>query len=246
MAESKHTRKGKCRFPSLMRVGSAIAAFRPGYGEEELPDGIERPSEDEIRDALAGLPAEMTWDWAAPRLVPLFERGYAEGITGDPMVNTVTALGVGIGFGIDLGPMLGRVTRSLATRWEVSVEQLETAAFARLAEVASTVTARDLQPVVDRGHFYRALGVPHGWASSMVLAGEDHLTRIFGPHDQVFIAPARHALLAFNAGTPSRAIVEITIQMESLDPHPLQMDPFVLIDGTLSWDGQREQLEDVL
>lgn len=32
----------------------------------------------------------------------------------------------------------------------------------------------------------------------------------------------------------------------SLDPHPLQMDPFAMIDGTLSWDGQREQLEDVL
>lgn len=246
MAESKHTRKGKRRFPSVMRVGNAVATFRPGFGEEEVPDGVERPSEDEIRDALAGLPAEMTWDWARPRLVPLFERGYAEGVAGDPMINTVTALGVGIGFGIDLGPMLARVTRSLAERWEVSVEQLETAAFSHLAEVASTVTGRDLQPVVHQGHFYRALGVPHGWASSMVLAGEEELTRIFGPQDQVFTAPARNSLFAFDASTPSRAIAEITIQFEALDPHPLEMDPFVLLDGTLSWDGQREQLDEVL
>lgn len=245
MAESKHTRKGKRRFPSVMRIGNAVATFRPGFGQEELPDGVERPSEDEIRDALAAIPPDMNWEWARPRLVPLFEQGYAEGTTGDPMINTVSALGVGIGFGIDIGAGLARVTRSLAQRWEVSVEQLESAAFAHLAGVAASVTPRDLQPVVLRGHMVRALGEPQGWASSMVLAGEEELTRIFGPQDQVFTTPARNSLFAFDATTPPRAIAEITIQFEALDPHPLEMDPFVLAGGTLSWDGLRAELEDV-
>jgi hypothetical protein len=58
--------------------------------EEEEADGVELPSEEEIEAALSVTPEELTWDWAAPRLIPLFERDYAEGFAGDPMVNTVS------------------------------------------------------------------------------------------------------------------------------------------------------------
>lgn len=199
-------------------------------------DGIE-PSIDEIEAALAEMPDELDWEWSSRRLIPLFERGYAEGVTGDPMVNTMTPLGVGIGFGIDLGPMMARVTRSMGQRWEASVEQIERAAFAHLADVVAGVSPSDVQPIVLQGHFFRALTVPLGWSSSVVLAGDSELIRIFGTRDAFFTAPTRHSLLAFGLGTPTRVVAGITVECELQDPHPLQLDPFLMADGLLQWEG---------
>lgn len=195
------------------------------------------PSMEEIEAALEQVPEELSWEWASRRLIPIFERGYGEGIDGDPMINAVTPLGVGIGFGIDFGPVFGRVTRSMALRWEASVEQLRRAAFAHLADTAATVTGADLQTVVHRGHLFRALGTPAGWASSVVLAAEAELVRIFGVRDAIFTAPSRGSLLAFGPGTPAHAVEEVTWALESMDPNPLGLEPFELTDGALRWAG---------
>ncbi len=211
--------------------------------DQEAQDGVEVPSPEEIEAAFQGIPEDLNWEWASRRLIPIFERGYAEGVAGDPMVNTVTSLGVGIGFGIDFGPVFGRVTRSMAQRWEASVEQIEHLAFAHLAEVAATVRQRDLQSVVHHGHLFRALGEPGGWASSMVLAGADELTRIFGSRDATFVAATRNSLLAFGPGTPERAIDQITFMLESADPNPLRIEPFVMEDGVLRWEGAELDLD---
>jgi hypothetical protein len=213
--------------------------------DEEATDGVELPSDDEIDAALSAAPDELSWEWARPRLIPLFERGYSEGFAGDPMVNSVSHLGVGIGYGIDFGPVLGRVTQSMARRWETSVEQLEHAAFAHLAEVVATIGRGDLQTVVHRGHFFRALGKPGGWASSVVLADASELIRIFGTPDAIFTVPARNSLLAFGPATPAHAVAEVTVQLESMDPHPLQLDPFVMEDGALRWEGLSPDLDDL-
>lgn len=227
----------KQRSHRLIRAGDRTMTF---VHEPDAPgDGIQ-PSDEEIEAALAQLPEELDWEWSRSRLIPLFERGYAEGVGGDPMLNTSTALGVGIGFGIDLGPMIARVTRSMCQRWEASLEQIERAAFAHLAEVVAGVGPSDVQAIVVQGHFFRALTVPPGWASSVVLAGEAELTRIFRTRDAVFTAPTRQSLLAFGPGTPARAAAQITIECELQDPHPLQLDPFLMADGVLQWEGALE------
>ena len=203
--------------------------------------GVETPSVDEVEAALAAVPEDLNWDWAVGRLIPLFERGYVEGVPGDPMLNSVTTLGVGIGFGIDFGPALGRVTRSMAQRWEASLEQIEAAAFSHLAEVVATLRPADVQPVVVQGHFFRVLPQPPGWASSVILAGERELIRIFGTRDAFFTAPSRHSLLCFGTGTPARVVAAITVECELEDPHPLRLDPFVMEDGVLRWEGTLEE-----
>jgi hypothetical protein len=229
----------------LIRAGDRVMTFVPPAGSN-ISDGIELPSEAEINAALDTVPEDVTWDWVSPRLIPLFERGYSEGFPGDPMINTPTSLGVGIGFGIDFGPAFGRVTRSMAERWEASVEQIEHAAFAHLADVAASITRADLQSVVHQGHYVRALGVPAGWASSVVLAGADELIRIFGTRDVIFTAPTRGALLAFAPATPTRAIADVTVQLETADAHPLLLDAFVLDDGELHWGGMVSEVVDAI
>lgn len=200
-------------------------------------DGVEMPSWAEIEAALSQVPEEVSWDWAAPRLIPLFERGYGEGVDGDQMVNSVSRLGLGIGYGIDFGPVFGRVTVSMARRWEASAEQIEHAAFAHLADAAAAVGRSALQSVVHRGHLFRALGTPAGWASSVVLAEPGDLIRLLGTRDAILTVPARGSLLAFGPGTPLRVVDEVTLELESLDPHPLRMEPFVMADGVVRWLG---------
>ena len=100
--------------------------------------------------------------------------------------------------------------------------------------------------MVHRGHFFRVLGRPDGWASSIVLAGEIELARIFGAGDAIFTAPARSSLLAFAPATPARVVAEVTFQLESVDPHPLGLDPFVMEDGVLRWQGLDTDLDGVI
>jgi hypothetical protein len=209
--------------------------------DEDVDDGIVLPSAAEIEAALSEIPEELSWDWAAPRLMPLFERGYGEGVAGDPMVTSLSELGVGIGYGIDFGPVIGRVTRSMAERWEASGEQIEHAAFAHLADVVAGISRSAVQPAVHHGHLVQALGQPGGWASSVILAGAAEVSRIFGTRDATFTVPARNALLAFGPGTPARAVAEITVQLESMDPHPLELDPFVMEGGVLRWSGLADE-----
>lgn len=228
------------RAQRLIRAGDRTMTFVPEVDPDDH-DGLELPSEAEIEAALATAPEDLGWDWASERLIPLFERGYGEGVPGDPMVNSVSQLGVGIGYGIDFGPCVGRVTQSMAQRWEASLEQIEHAAFAHLAAVVTGLDATALQRVVVRGHLVRALGEPGGWASSVILAGEAELGRIFATRNAIFTAPARHALLAFAPGTPAQTVAEITLQLEAMDAHPLELEPFVLTDGVLRWEGLTEE-----
>ena len=237
MAQSKHRRKGRNRLPATISSGKMSATLSPEFRTRQATPGVSIPDERELRDALATIPDDFDWDWARTRLVPLFERGGAEGTVGDPMINALTSLGVGIGFGIEIGPMLARVTKSMAQRWETSVEQIEHVAFDNLQRAVAEVDRRDLQPAVFNGHMLRALPNPQGWASSVILAGEAAVTRIFGEQDQIFTTPTRGVLLAFDAQVPMRAVMDVTVALEELDPHPLMLEPFVLRDGGLIWAG---------
>ncbi len=245
MALSRRRRKAKeHRGHRVVHAGDRTMTFIPPPAADD--DGVELPSREEVELALSQVPDDLSWDWVAPRLIPLFERGYTDGITGDPLVNSVSHLGIGIGYGIDFGPVFGRVTHGMAERWEASVEQIEHFASSRLAGVTATIRPADLQSVVHRGHFFRALGIPGGWASSIVLAAEAELIRIFGTDDAIFTAPARSSLLAFAPATPRRVVEEVTFQLENADPNPLQLDPFVMEGGVLRWLGLDPGLDEVI
>ena len=244
MATSKHRRKGRNRLPSRINVGKSVATLSPEFRARDSGPGVIDPTAAELREAMASIPEELDWEWARGHIVPLFERGGPEGTPGDPMINSLTPVGVGIGFGLQVGVMFVRVTRSMAQRWETSVEQIEREAFANLANAVSKVSSRDLQPAVFNGHMLRGLGEPGGWASSVILAGEDEVARIFGGHDQVFTTPGRNVLVSFDARVPMRAIADMTVGLEDLEPHPLLLEPFLLQDGRLTWAGTVPEEED--
>lgn len=73
------------------------------------------------------------------------------------------------------------------------------------------------------------------WASSLLLV-PDQLMRLFGSTNQVFGAPGRSLLISLPLRTPSEIVAHILIDLEMGQTWPLMLDPFVLLDGRLSWD----------
>lgn len=238
MKKTKRRQQAAPPKPSRVTAGGHVLTFSDAYRSQEAMPGVLVPSEDEVIAAFDGVPADLTWEWAAPRLTPLFERGDGARIPGDPNVNVVTPLGVAIGFGVEIGPTFARVTRSMLQRWEARLEQVETAAFEHLGRVAAGLTRSDVQHAVYRGHLMHALVEPGGWASSVILAGEAVLTRIFGDHAQTLAVPTRNQLVSFDATTPLGVVFDVCELQEMSDPHPLRLEPFFLQDGELRWAGR--------
>ena len=222
------------------------AVLSDAFRSQEPTPGTTVPSEAELRRAFESIPEDLNWEWARPRLTPLFERADSDGVPGDPALHTVTPLGVAVGYGIEAGPTFLRVTESMAQRWEANLEQIETAAFEHLARAVRAVGPRQLQHAVHRSHMARCLPEPGGWASSAILAGEEEVRRIFGGHDQVLTVPTRNMILSFDASVPAHAVASVTAMMEDADPHPLLLDAFALVDGRLCWTGLAALAEDEL
>jgi hypothetical protein len=237
MAESKHRRKGRSRLPAVIRVGDRTAEVSSEFRRHDPGPGVVTPSEREIRDAIASIPDDLDWAWARGRIAPVFERPGAGSLNGDPILHGVSELGVAFAFAIEVGPLFTPVTASMAERWEASLEQIEAAAFDHLQAAVAPITRKQVQHAVHRGHLIRFLPEPGGWASSVILAGVDEVTRIFGPQDQIFTVPSRNGLMSFSAGTPGGTVLDVTLGMEEMDLHPLELEPFVLENGRLSWTG---------
>lgn len=111
MARTKHGRKGVRRLPTRIRVGNSTAILSEAFRNQEPVPGTTQPSEADLRGALGAIPEDLNWDWAKPRLTPLFERADAGGVDGDPALHVVTSLGIAIGFGLEVGPTFLRVWR---------------------------------------------------------------------------------------------------------------------------------------
>lgn len=237
MARSKHRRKGRNRLPAALKAGDWTAEISSEFRNHDPGPGVVTPTEHELRDALTSIPDEMDWGWARPRITPVFERPGTGSVDGDPILHAVAEIGVAVAFAIEIGPMFTPVTASMAERWETSLEQIKAAAFDHLHAVVAQLSPKVVQQAVHRGHLVRVLPEPGGWASSVILAGTDEVTRLFGPHDQIFTVPARNAIVSFTSATPMDTVYDVTFGLEELDLHPLQLEPFVLRDGRLSWQG---------
>lgn len=186
---------------------------------------------------MDAIPADLGWEWARERVVPVLERPGADPMPDDPYLSAVADSGVPYGFGIDLGAIFARVTRGLADRWERDQATVRDVALANLRRrLFDEDPDFEVPSHTDGALVVRALQTPQGFASSVILV-PDALKRIFGAADQVFTTPCRPLLLAFPIETPSEAIAALTEEAERLDPNPFYLDPFRLVAGRLTWNG---------
>ena len=195
----------------------------------------------EYRRELAAIPKPVPWSWAEPRVLPILA-GPRFDAPGEPLVRATSDLGPAVEFGLPIGPWFARVDWPVAERWECSATQLLDQAMSNLRDRAATLTPAAVRTGVLSGRQVRLLDEDPRWASSLVLDVEA-LRRVFGGHDQLIAAPRVDCLLSMPAETPGPVFAEIAIDLER-ETDSLWLDPFVLIDGVLTWANGDEDLDD--
>jgi hypothetical protein len=187
-----------------------------------------------LRRAVRKMPNPVPWDWAAPRLMPLLS-GPQFDDPDLPLVRITSAVGPAVEFGLDLGGVFLTVDRMVAERWECSADQLLERSLANLRDRASRIAANQVVTGVMSGRTIRILRDRPAWASS-VLLDLPSVHRLFGTHDQILAAPTATCVVSLPIDTPPRIAADIVIDFEG-PMTSLFLDPFVLEDGELIWEG---------
>jgi hypothetical protein len=195
----------------------------------------------ELRRAVRRMPNPVPWDWAGRRLMPLLA-GPQFDAPGEPIVRVTSELGPTVEFGLDLGGVFLTVDQLVAERWECSPDQLLERSLANLRERAARMEANRVVSGVLSGRAVRILQDRPAWASS-VLLDLPSIHRLFGTHDQVLAAPITNCLVSLPIDTPPRIAADIVVSFEG-PLTSLFLDPFVLEDGCLIWEGSLPDDED--
>ena len=186
----------------------------------------------ELAKAMRRTPRPISWEFAAPRLMP-FLCGPCIDDPEFPRVRATAPPGCAVEFGVDVGGVFPIVDARVAERWECTPAQLLSVGLDNLHRRASCLTRSTVKTATFSGRLVRLLeGVPY--AASLLLA-QDELMRLFGRGDQVFGAPSSSTLLSFALDTPPLVVAHTVIDFEMSEQVPLMLDPFMLIDGELIW-----------
>jgi hypothetical protein len=196
------------------------------------------------RRAYAAMPKPVPWDWARPRLLPLLAGPFFDQ-PGAALVRSVLSPGIAVAFGINLGRgVLPYVDAPVAERWECTPRQICDAAVSNLERAAASIPSESVTNGTLSGHIVHLLERPVGWAASVLLVPNE-LKRLFGDHDQIFIAAGHGTLISLPIDAPSHVARELVFEYEARELYPLMPDPFALIGGQLSWGGSTEYDDDI-
>jgi hypothetical protein len=207
--------------------------------------GLLVPTGEAVAEALATIPPEVPWPWACFRVVPTIRGKRVPYILDDELeemgfqpASAFPTLdmspGVAVTFAIEVDPVYVSITQEQLDRWEMTLEQVR-----RAAELNIRRTIRAWNGGVYRDDYaevpIRMLkGWPH-WAASLALL-PDELQRIFGSHDQLFVAPYHCNLVSMPVDVDRDIAADLIDLFGYLNPQSLLLGlpAFALRDGELS------------
>ncbi len=204
------------------------------YRYVPINEHVSQAAPEEVLRAMSRLPKDLDWEVMAPNVVPVLPRRR-------PMPpdigNALTVLlppGIPTGFGIDIGPAVMHIGHDLLASWGIEPGDVATQALENLGRKTASARPRDLFTERIGETPVRTLQSGWGWASTLVLL-PDELVRIFGPADQVLVAPVRDLLMSAPADTDPGFLAWLRDEFGSLDPNALAVEAFALRRGQLSY-----------
>jgi hypothetical protein len=203
------------------------------------------PTAEAIAEVLDQIPAEPAWAWAALRILPtipgdvvrvlddvdLEELGFRP-LTDFPTVHV--APGVDVAFAIEADVVNIRIHQADLDRWDMQPADVMPAALANLRRAVGTWTGRVVEDHYE-GVLVRSLEGWPQWAVSLLLL-TDELQRLFGPGDQLFVAPYACNLLALPADVDRDIAADLVDMFGTINPQSLLrgLPAFLLRSGVLS------------
>ena len=125
----------------------------------------------EVLEAIERLSPELPWEEVASSVLPVFERAVPPTLPPEAhdQVRLVLPPGVSVGFGVDIGPALMRVTRGLLQEWGQTADALAVRAVFNLRARAGVADPADLVRVPVEDLVVTAYQSGDGWASALLL-----------------------------------------------------------------------------
>jgi hypothetical protein len=136
------------------------------------------------------------------------------------------------------------VDAPVAERWECTPQQICDVAMSNLERATARIPPEWVTTGTLSEHIVHILERPAGWAASVLLV-PTQLKRLFGDHDQFFLAVGHGRLISMPIGAPSHVARELVFEYESRELYPLMLDPFALIGGQLQWEGSTDYDDDI-
>lgn len=202
------------------------------------------PTSEAVAEAMESIPDGAPWPWAALRVlpairglrVPVIEDAELEKFGFRPLSAFPTvemAPGIDVSFAIEVDVVNVNIDQEQLDRWEMTIAQVAPAAMANLHRVVGTWTGTAYPDSTDGVTIHLLQGWPH-WAASLILLPDD-LKRLFGSHDQLFIAPYACNLLSLPIDVDRDFAADLIDLFGTINPRSLLlgMPAFALRDGEL-------------
>lgn len=198
-----------------------------------------------MAEALEAVPRGMPWPWAALRVLPMVRGERLQVLDDDELeelgfrpLSAFPTLemppGIDVAFAIDLDVATITIDQELLDRWEMTVDRVAMAAMANLRRLVGSwdakVRVEDYEDVP-----VRTIERWPPWATSLLLL-PDELMRVFGAHDQLFIAPYACNLVSLPADVDRDMAADLVDLYGLINPRSLLvgLPAFVQRDGRLS------------
>jgi hypothetical protein len=206
-------------------------------------NGLMVPTAEAVAEALATVPDDVPWTWAALRVLPVIQGDRLQVIddvelekmgfrptSAFPRVEMEPGIDVSIAIDVDVVTMA--VDREMLDRWDMTIERVASVALANLRREVGTWSGTIYTDSSYEALPIRGLEGWPAWATSLLLL-PDELKRLFGDHDQLFIAPYQCCLLSLPVDVERDVAADIVDLYGLLNPRSLLIGVpgFVLRDG---------------
>lgn len=202
------------------------------------------PTSEAVAEALESIPDGAPWTWAALRVVPAI-RGRRLQVIDDVELEKMgfqplsafptleMAPGIDVAFAIEVDVVYLTIDQQQLDRWEMTIEQVAPAAMANLRRAVGTWKGSVYADRHDGVPVHALQGWPQ-WATSLILL-PDELKRLFGPHDQLFIAPYACNLISLPIDVDRDIAADLVDLFGIVNPRSLLLGvpAFALRDGEL-------------
>jgi hypothetical protein len=178
-----------------------------------------------VLDALEGFDPGASWKKVRARVLPMLPRARPFPGRDLELVRSMLAPGILVNFGIDLGPAVTFVGRSLLERWKVDLGVLTNTALENLRAIAKLCDEADVLHDHIGDVPVTILQTRRGIAASLLLL-PDMITRLMGPGPNLLIAPMRDLLVALPADVDREFASWLADEFEVLDPNHLHLGGF--------------------
>jgi hypothetical protein len=206
------------------------------------------PTAEAVAEALDSIPAEPPWTWAALRVMPTIPGDVVrllEGLDLDelddlgfrPLLEFPTVHvepGIDVALAIEADVVHVKVGQADLDRWDMQAADVMPAALANLRRAVGTWNAKMKEDEYEGVPVRMLEEWPH-WAVSLLLLPEE-LKRVFGSHDQVFVAPYACNLVSLPPDVDMDIAADLVDMFGTINPRSLLrgLPAFVLRDGILS------------